>query len=65
MRVNIENKNTSGNIFKKYKIFMDKNLEENLIKSKEQDEKLKTKYYDLVQVIVKKQLENGIENYFI
>jgi len=63
MRVNLENKNRSGNIFKKYKIILDKNMEENLIKSKEQDEKLKANYYDLVQVMIKKQLENENEKF--
>ena len=63
MRVNIENKNRNSNIFKKYKIILDKNLEENLIKSKEQDEKLKSKYYDLVQVMIKKQLEGENEKF--
>ena len=37
---------------------LDKNLEENLEKSKEQDEKLKAKYLDLIQAMINKKLIN-------
>ena len=63
MKTSIERKNRTGGIFKKYINFLNKDLEIKLEKSKEQDEKLKTKYYDLVQIIIKKKLENENEKF--
>ena len=63
MKTSIERKNRTGGIFKKYMNFLNKDLEIKLEKSKEQDEKLKTKYYDLVQIIIKKKLENENEKF--
>ena len=40
-----------------------KSTEDILGKIKEQDEKLKTKYYDLAQIMVKKKLENENEKF--
>ena len=61
LRLAIERKSQTGSIFKKYMNMLDKSLENKLEKSKEQDEKLKTKYYDLAEVMVKKQLEKENE----
>ena len=58
MRISIEKKERTNYLFKKYKKMLDKNLEENLEKSKEQDEKLKAKYLDLIQAMINKKLIN-------
>ena len=63
MRLSIEKKNYSRNIYKKYRNMLTKSTEDILGKIKEQDEKLKTKYYDLAQIMVKKKLENENEKF--
>ncbi len=63
MRLSIEKKNYSRNMYKKYRNMLTKSTEDILGKIKEQDEKLKTKYYDLAQIMVKKKLENENEKF--
>ena len=63
MRLSIEKKNYSRNIYKKYRNMLTKSTEDILGRIKEQDEKLKTKYYDLAQIMVKKKLENENEKF--
>jgi len=64
MRIALERKNTSRSLFKKYMNMLDKSFENKLEKGKEQDQKLKTKYYELAQVMVKKKLENENEKLY-
>ena len=64
MRLALERKNSSGSLFKKYMNMLDKSFEDKLEKGKEQDQKLKTKYYELAQVMVKKKLENENEKLY-
>ena len=54
MRINIKRKDQHGSIYKKYINMIDKTLEKNLEKGKEQDQNLKKKYHDLVEVMIKK-----------
>ena len=54
MRKYIERKDQHGSIYKKYINMIDKTLEKNLEKGKEQDQNLKKKYHDLVEVMIKK-----------
>ena len=56
MRNAIERKTTSNFDFKKYKKLLDVKTERNLQISQEQDDKLKTKYLDLVHTLIKKKL---------
>ena len=63
MRLALERKNSSGSLFKKYMNMLDKSFEDKLEKGKEQDQKLKTKYYELAQVMVKKKLEDENEKF--
>ena len=55
MSISIDNNRTSE-VFKKYKLMLDDNIEQNLDKIKEQDENLKTKYLDLIHALVNKKL---------
>ena len=63
MKVAIERKDKTGTIFKKYINMINESLENKLEKSKEQDQQLKNKYYDLVDVMIKKKLESENENF--
>ena len=63
MRINIERKDQHESIYKKYINMIDKNLEQNLEKGKEQDQNLKTTYLDLVDVMIKKKLDNEDEKF--
>ena len=63
MKLALERRNNEGNMFKKYIGILDKSFENKIEKSKEQDENLKIKYYDLVQVLIKKKLENEKEKF--
>ena len=55
MSISIDNNRTSE-VFKKYKLMLDDNIEQNLDKIKEQDENLKTKYLDLIYALVNQKL---------
>ena len=61
MRNAIERKTTSNFDFKKYKKLLDVKTERNLQISQEQDDKLKTKYLDLVHTLIKKKLTDEDE----
>jgi len=63
MKLALERRNNEGNMFKKYIGILDKSFKNKIEKSKEQDENLKIKYYDLVQVLIKKKLENEKEKF--
>ena len=61
MRNAIERKTTSNFDFKKYKQLLDVKTERNFQISQEQDDKLKTKYLDLVHTLIKKKLTDEDE----
>ena len=63
MKMALDRRSKEGNIFKKYIGILDKSFEDKIEKNKEQDENLKSKYYDLVQVLIKKKLEDEKEKY--
>ena len=59
----IERKTKSNLDFQKYKKLLDKKTEHNLEINQEQDEKLKSKYLDLVHTLIKRKLPDVKEDY--
>ena len=58
MSLSIERCHAPETIFKKYKSSMDDSLRKKIGKSHEQDDELKNKYFDFMQMIIKKKIED-------
>ena len=58
MKESIERCQAPEKIFKKYKSNMGESLRKKIGKSNDQDEELKSKYYDFMQMIIKKKIED-------
>ena len=58
MKESIERCHAPETIFKKYKNNMDESLKKKIGKSNDQDDELKSKYFDFMQMIIKKKIED-------
>ena len=64
MKESIERCHAPETIFKKYRSNMEESLKKKIAKSNDQDDELKNKYYDFMQMIIKKKLENDEDDLY-